>query len=86
MRIPSIRCYVMGNCNIAVVAIFSLKQGNITRLSADRCVNSEDIKMVIWCKNDVVSTSMRRDDVVSTLIRRHFYVMCPLGYYFVLNC
>ena len=26
----------------------------------------------IWCQNDVVSTSMRRDDVASTLIRRHF--------------
>ena len=24
----------------------------------------------IWCQNDVVSTSMRRDDVASTLIRR----------------
>ena len=35
----------------------------------------------IWCQNDVVSTSMRRDDVASTLIRRHFYVMCPLGSY-----
>ena len=30
----------------------------------------------IWCKTDVVSTSMRRHNVASTLIRRHF---CPLG-------
>ena len=33
----------------------------------------------IWCQNDVVLTSMRRDDVASTLIRRNFFVMCPLG-------
>ena len=33
----------------------------------------------IWCKNDVVLTSMRRDDVASTLIRRHFRTKCPLG-------
>ena len=33
----------------------------------------------IWCQNEVVSTSMRRDHVASTLTRRHFYVMCPLG-------
>ena len=30
-------------------------------------------------KNDVVSTSMRRDHVASTLIRRHFDVVCLLG-------
>ena len=33
----------------------------------------------IWCQNDVVSTSMRRDHVASTLIRRHFPTKCPLG-------
>ena len=33
----------------------------------------------IWCQNDVVSTSMRRDHVASTLIRRHFHTKCPLG-------
>ena len=33
----------------------------------------------IWCENDVVSTSMRRDYVASTLIRRHFDTKCPLG-------
>ena len=33
----------------------------------------------IWCQNDVVSTSMRRDHVASTLIRRHFNTKCPLG-------
>ena len=33
----------------------------------------------IWCQNDVVSTSMRRNHVASTIIRRHFYAMCPLG-------
>ena len=33
----------------------------------------------IWCQNDVVSTSMRRDHVASTLIRRHFHTICPLG-------
>ena len=33
----------------------------------------------IWCENDVVLTSMRRDDVASTLIRRHFLTKCPLG-------
>ena len=26
----------------------------------------------IWCQNDVVSMSMRRDHVASPLIRRHF--------------
>ena len=34
---------------------------------------------IIWCKNDVVLTLMRRDDVASTLIRRHFRTKCPLG-------
>ena len=33
----------------------------------------------IWCQNDVVSTSMRRDHVASTLIRRHFNTKYPLG-------
>ena len=33
----------------------------------------------IWCQNDVILTSMRRDDVASTLIRRHFGTKCPLG-------
>ena len=33
----------------------------------------------IWCENDVVLTSMRRDYVASTLIRRHFGTKCPLG-------
>ena len=28
----------------------------------------------IWCQNDVVCTSMRRDDGASTWIRRHFDV------------
>ena len=32
----------------------------------------------IWCQNDVVLTSMRRDYVASTLIRRHFDTKCPL--------
>ena len=35
--------------------------------------------MGIWCENDVVLTSMRRDYVASTLIRRHFGTKCPLG-------
>ena len=35
----------------------------------------------IWCRNDVVSTSMRRNHVASTLIRRHFRTKCPLGNY-----
>ena len=34
----------------------------------------------IWCQNDVVSMSMRRDHVASTLIRRHFHTKCTLGY------
>ena len=33
----------------------------------------------IWCQNDVVLTSMRRNHVASTLIRRHFRTKCPLG-------
>ena len=33
----------------------------------------------IWCQNDVVLTSMRRDDVASTLFRRHFHTKCQLG-------
>ena len=37
----------------------------------------------IWCQNDVVSTSMRRNYVASTLIRRHFRTKCPLGCYFL---
>ena len=35
--------------------------------------------MGIWCQNDVVLTSMRRDDVASTSIRRHFGTKCLLG-------
>ena len=35
----------------------------------------------IWCQNDVVSTSVRRNHVASTLIRRHFRIKCPLGIY-----
>ena len=34
----------------------------------------------IWCKNDVVLTSMRRHYVASTLTRRHFDTKCPLGW------
>ena len=37
----------------------------------------------IWCQNDAVSTSMRRDHVASTLIRRHFHTRCPLGSYWL---
>ena len=37
-----------------------------------------NVPVGIWCKNDVVSTSIRRNHVASTFIR-HFYVMCPLG-------
>ena len=33
----------------------------------------------IWCENDIVLTSLRRDYVASTLIRRHFDTKCPLG-------
>ena len=33
----------------------------------------------IWCQNDVVLSSMRRNHVASTITRRHFYVMCPLN-------
>ena len=33
----------------------------------------------IWCQNDVVSTSVRRNHVASTLIRRHFRTKCSLG-------
>ena len=33
----------------------------------------------IWCQNDVVLTSMRRNHVASTLIRHHFRTKCPLG-------
>ena len=36
-------------------------------------------------KNDVVSTSMRRDHVVSTLIRRHFDVVCLLGSIYIVK-
>ena len=35
--------------------------------------------MGIWCQNDVVLTSMRRDDVALTFIRRHFSTKCPPG-------
>ena len=35
--------------------------------------------MGVWCQNDVVSTSMRRNYVASPLRRRHFHVICPLG-------
>ena len=44
----------------------------LTRLQITSTVFSKLIPVGIWCQNDVVSTSMRRDDVASTLIRRHF--------------
>ena len=47
--------------------------------SVPRPVVAEYIPVGIWCQNDVVSTSMRRDHVASTLIRRHFNTKCPLG-------
>ena len=37
----------------------------------------------IWCENDAVLTSMRRDHVASTLIQRHFGTKCPLGKHIV---
>ena len=40
----------------------------------------QSFPVCIWCQNDAVLTSMRRNYVASTLIRRHFYVMCSLGY------
>ena len=43
-------------------------------------VKIRNIPAGIWCHNDVILTSMRRDDVASTLIRRHFHTKCPLGY------
>ena len=39
----------------------------------------------IWCENDVVLMSMRRDHVASTLIQRHFGTKCPLGLCFHLE-
>ena len=39
----------------------------------------KEIPADIWCENDVVLTSMRRDHVASTLIQRHFGTKCPLG-------
>ena len=38
----------------------------------------------IWCENDVVLPSMRRDYLASTLIRRHFGTKCPLGNIYLL--
>ena len=35
--------------------------------------------MVIWCQNDVVLTSVRRNQVTSTLIQRHFLRHVPAG-------
>ena len=37
-----------------------------------------DIPAGTWCKNDVISTSVRRDYVASTSIRRKFGTKCPL--------
>ena len=43
------------------------------------CTVSPPGPVGIWCKNDVISASLRRHHVASTLLRRHFHVMCPLG-------
>ena len=53
---------------------------NVIELSKSRSAVNADIVVPagIWCQNDVILTSMRRNHVASTLIRRHFYVMCPL--------
>ena len=40
----------------------------------------ETFPVGIWCQNDVVSTSMRRNHVASTLIRRHFTSCVPAGF------
>ena len=49
------------------------------------CLIEKELPPVgIWCQNDAVSTSMRRNHVATTLIRRHIYAMCPLGY--VMEC
>ena len=50
------------------------------------CILTLTCPMGIWCQNDVVSTSMRRNHVASTLIRRQFYVMRPLGGIHILTC
>ena len=39
----------------------------------------------IWYQNDVVLTSRRHHHVASTLIRRNFYVICPLGFIYLVN-
>ena len=39
----------------------------------------------LWCQNDVVLTSMRRNHVASTLIRRHFHTKCPMGSFRLCN-
>ena len=39
----------------------------------------KEIPADIWCENDVVLTSMRRDHVASMLIQCHFGTKCLLG-------
>ena len=59
--------------------VFGLKLHTITE-DTDFWFSQRTISAGIWCENDVVLTSMRRDYVASTLIRRHFDTKCPLGY------
>ena len=44
-------------------------------------IRSTYVPVDIWCENDVVSTSMRRDHVASTLIQRNSGTKRPLGLY-----
>ena len=76
----------MGN----VTGIYPHSTSQLLHFNAFKMGPHDDIRCVtrvpcnipagIWCKNDVVLTSMRRDDVASTSIQRHFDTKCPLGY------
>ena len=55
------------------------KHLRLLRFQYASSASSNTLPVGIWCPNDVVSTSMRRDHVASTLIRRHFNTKCLLG-------
>ena len=64
---------------VSMLLIKNLKKNPSINIKNPSIENSDTFPAGIWCENDVVLTSMRRDYVASTLIRRHFDTKCPLG-------
>ena len=82
-----INCAVLQGKHLETTQIYMCLSPHLARFCIKYAYfrNEKNCPAGIWCQNDVVSTSMRRQHVASTFVRRHFYVMCPLGDKFQLN-